>query len=84
MDFIMNDPLADPRERERNQTRMRGGLAWLDRECSERSGKSFREASEADRKVLLDDIAYPDKAKARPELGPGVPTDYRRRQCPSA
>lgn len=72
MDFIMNDPLADPREREKNQTRMRGGLAWLDRACGERVGKSFREATEADRKALLDDIAYPAKAKARPELGPGV------------
>ena len=51
---------------------MRGGLAWLDRECAERFGKSFLDATEADRKALLDDIAYPAKAKARPELGPGV------------
>jgi gluconate 2-dehydrogenase gamma chain len=72
MDFIMNDPLADPREREKNQTKMRGGLAWLDRACAERFGKTFREAAEADRKALLDDIAYPARAKARPELGPGV------------
>ena len=72
MDFIMNDPLADAPQREKNQTRMRGGLAWLDRECGERSGKGFLEATEADRKALLDDIAYPAKAKARPELGPGV------------
>ncbi len=58
MDFIMNDPLADaPR---------------LDRECIARSGKGFLEAAEADRKALLDEIAYPARAKARPELGPGV------------
>jgi hypothetical protein len=71
MDFILDDPLADPRERERNQTRMRGGLAWLDRECAERfAGKTFLEASDAERKAVLDDIAYPDKA--RPEVSQGV------------
>ena len=72
MDFIMNDPLADAQQREKNQTRMRGGLAWLDRECVERCRKSFREAAAADRKALLDDIAYPARANAKPELGPGV------------
>jgi hypothetical protein len=63
MDFIMGDPLAEPRDRERNQTRMRGGLMWLDRECARRfGGKTFLEAGEAERKAVLDDIAYPDKA----------------------
>jgi hypothetical protein len=72
MDFVLTDPLADPRQRERNQTKMRGGLAWLDLESGRRFGKAFVEATEAERKDLLDDIAYPAKAKGRPELLRGV------------
>jgi hypothetical protein len=71
MDFILQDPLAEARQRERNQVRMRGGLAWLDREVGRRySGKSFLDASEAERKAVLDDIAYPQKAA--PEMRRGV------------
>jgi len=70
MDYVLTDPLAEPKQLERNQTRMRGGLAWLDRECRERSGKSFLESTEAERKAVLDDIAYPEKA--RPEMSQGV------------
>lgn len=63
MDFILRDPLAELRVLERNQTRMRGGLAWLDLECGQRfSGKTFLQASEAERTAVLDDIAYPKKA----------------------
>ncbi len=73
MDYILNDPLAEPRQRERHQTRMRGGLAWLDRECGKRfSGKTFLDAGDAERKAVLDDIAYPAKAKEKPELSQGV------------
>ncbi len=42
MDYILNDPLAEPRQRERHQTRMRGGLAWLDRECGEAGAEPGR------------------------------------------
>jgi hypothetical protein len=70
MDFILDDPLADVRERERLQTRMRGGLAWLERECVRRCGKGFAEATPVERTALLDDIAFP--AKARPEMEPGA------------
>ena len=72
MDYIMTDPLADPRQRELNQTRMRGGLAWLDRECVRRSGRNFLDSTQAERAAVLDDIAYPAKAEDRPELCPGV------------
>jgi gluconate 2-dehydrogenase subunit 3-like protein len=59
MDFVLMDPLAEPRQRESNQTQMRGGLAWLDRECARRfSGKRFLDASEAERTSVLDGIAY--------------------------
>lgn len=71
MDYIMGDPLAEARDRERNQTRMRGGLAWLDRECGRRfGGKTFLQSSEGERRAVLDDIAYP--SKAAPELSHAV------------
>ena len=70
VDFILDDPLAEVRERERLQTRVRGGLAWLERECARRCGKSFVAASPDERKPLLDDIAFPQKA--RPEMEPGA------------
>jgi Gluconate 2-dehydrogenase subunit 3 len=63
MDFILNDQadMQDP---------MRGGLAWLDNECRDRFGKAFVDCSDAQRAAVLDDIAWP--AKARPELSNGV------------
>lgn len=70
IDFILDDPLAEARDRERLQTRMRGGLAWFERECVRRCGKAFVEASADERKGLLDDIAWPEKA--RPEMEPGA------------
>ncbi|HEX5726038.1 MAG TPA: gluconate 2-dehydrogenase subunit 3 family protein [Longimicrobiaceae bacterium] len=49
---------------------LRGGLAWLDAESRERWGRAFVEAGEGERTALLDDIAYP--ARARPEMSQGV------------
>lgn len=63
MDFIINDQKGQ-------QTAMRGGLAWLDIECQERFGKDFTDLDEAQRRALLDDIAWP--AKARPAMSQGV------------
>lgn len=70
MDFIMVDPLEMQREREKRQTSMRGGLAWLDHQCGSRFVKTFVECTDAQRRELLDDIAWP--AKARPEMKPGA------------
>lgn len=68
MDFVIDDPLAEPQQRERNKVQMRGGLAWLDRECARRfEGRRFLEASEAERKAVLDSIAYPKDKDATPE-----------------
>jgi len=63
MDFILNDQadMQDP---------MRGGLAWLDNECRDRFGKTFVDCSDVQRAAVLDDIAWP--AKARPEMSNGV------------
>ncbi len=59
MDFFLTDPLEDDRSRERRQTTMRGGLAWIDNECRRGfGGKSFVECTETERTVLLDGIAY--------------------------
>jgi hypothetical protein len=52
------------------QTAMRGGLTWLDTECRRRFDKPFVPCSDAERRQVLDDIAYP--ARARPELSHGV------------
>ncbi len=55
MDFMMID---DPKR----QTAMRGGLALVDHACAERFDKSFLECADAERRQLLDDIAFPARA----------------------
>jgi hypothetical protein len=66
IDWLMNDKEASLNSR----TGMQGGLAWLDLEASERFGKTFIGATDAQRRQILDDIAWPKKAK--PELSQGV------------
>ena len=44
---------------------MRGGLVWLDTECRRRFDKTFLAATDAERRQVLDDIAYPAKADRR-------------------
>jgi hypothetical protein len=63
MDFMMIDQPV-------RQIAMRGGLAWLDSECQDRFDKTFLDCAEAERTAVLDDIAWP--SKARPELSHGV------------
>ena len=63
IDFTMID-------RPEGQVPMRGGLRWLDAESLSRFGKRFVEATDAERIALVDDIAYPRKAK--PEFSHGV------------
>ena len=63
MDFMMID-------QPNRQVAMRGGLAWLDVECQERYDKIFVDCTDAERTVVLDDIAWP--AKAKPEMRHGV------------
>jgi gluconate 2-dehydrogenase gamma chain len=67
MDFSLFDTFADQPER---QVAMRGGLQWLDRECRTRFKKNFVECTADQRTQVLDDIAYPKKAK--PEMSHGV------------
>jgi gluconate 2-dehydrogenase gamma chain len=56
MDFIVRDQPT-------RQTAMRGGLAWLDLECQQRFDKTFVACSDAERSAVLDDIAWPQRAK---------------------
>ena len=57
-------------EQPARQTAMRGGLVWLDSECRRRFNHSFVAVTDAERRQVLDDIAWP--SKARPELSHGV------------
>ena len=53
-----------------HQTPMRGGLRWLDLHASKRFEKSFKACDEKQRISIVDEIAYPKKAK--PEVAQGV------------
>ena len=52
------------------QTPMRGGLRWLDMQCLKRYEKAFRDCSQEQQMEMVNEIAWPDKAK--PEMAPGV------------
>lgn len=53
-----------------HQLPMRGGLRWLDIQCLNRYDKDFIGCTPAQRTAILDEIAYPMKAK--PEMQQGV------------
>jgi len=67
MDYSLAETFADQPER---QTAMRGGLQWLDRESRKRFQKNFVDITGTQRTEILDDIAYPKKAK--PEFSHGA------------
>jgi len=62
MDFMLGD---DPDL----QTPVRGGLAWLDHECDDRYGKTLVACSAAERTAVLNDIAWPKRAKPQHSAG---------------
>ena len=53
-----------------HQLPMRGGLRWLDVQCLNRDGKDFAGCTPEQRIAMLQEIAYPMKAK--PEMQQGV------------
>jgi hypothetical protein len=65
MDYLLAEKDANPA----TQVAMRGGLAWIDTESQRRFGKTFVDANDAQRRQLLDDIAYPPKAPAGMSYG---------------
>jgi hypothetical protein len=75
MDFIL-DAYPD------QQTAMRGGLAWLDSESMRRYGTRFVATDGPSQRRLLDDIAWP--ARARPETSQGVAFFSRFRDLTSS
>ncbi len=53
-----------------HQIPMRGGLRWLDMQCFERFQKAFKDCDAKQQIEMVDEIAYPEKAK--PEMKRGV------------
>ncbi|MBP6686611.1 MAG: gluconate 2-dehydrogenase subunit 3 family protein [Lacibacter sp.] len=53
-----------------HKTPMRGGLRWLDLESAKRFEKAFKDCNTQQQIAIVDDIAYPEKAK--PEMKQGV------------
>jgi len=70
MDFMLGD---DPDL----QTPIRGGLAWLDRTCDDRYGKTFVACADAERAAVLDNIAWPKKAKPAHSAGVAFFNSFR-------
>lgn len=62
--------LSVPETGESERYAMRGGLAWLNTESRKRFRKNYASLSATQRHAILDDIAWP--AKAKPEFSHGV------------
>lgn len=53
-----------------HQVPMRGGLRWLDMQCLRRYEKAFKNCTRQQQMEMVDEIAWP--AKAKPEMAQGV------------
>ena len=62
--------LMDKETSEASKVSMRGGLGWLDTEMRHRFGTDFLASSDANRRAVLNDIAYP--ATVKPEFRRGA------------
>ena len=63
IEFIVKD-------KPEHQLPMRGGLRWLDMQCLTRYKNSFADCNTQQQMEMVDEIAWPKKAK--PEMKPGV------------
>ena len=63
IEFIVKD-------KPEHQVPMRGGLRWMDLQMARRHGKPFKDCSKQEQIALVDEIAYPEKAK--PDMKQGV------------
>jgi len=63
LEFIVKD-------KPEHQVPLRGGLRWLDMQSTKRYNNAFKDCTEKQQLVLVDEIAYP--AKAKPGMGQGV------------
>lgn len=75
MDFILGEYPG-------NRAWMKDGIAWVNAECRRRFDKGFISCSDAQRRELLDAIAYPRRARA--EDRPGVEFFTRFRNLTSS
>jgi gluconate 2-dehydrogenase subunit 3-like protein len=64
--LLADDSVSDKASR----TAMRGGLGWMDREAHARYGKTFVLCTPSERTAIVNDIAWP--AKAKPEVSQGA------------
>jgi hypothetical protein len=55
-----------------HQVPMKGGLRWLDMQCLKKNEKAFKDCSAAQQIEMVELIAFPERAKDKPELKPGV------------
>jgi gluconate 2-dehydrogenase gamma chain len=53
-----------------HQIPMRGGLRWLDMQCLKNFDKAFKDCTTVQQMEIVDEIAWPEKAK--PEMAQGV------------
>jgi gluconate 2-dehydrogenase gamma chain len=53
-----------------HQTPLRGGLRWLDMQCLNRYNNAFKDCTKEQQVEIIDQIAYP--AKAKPGMAAGV------------
>ncbi len=65
IDFIVRDM-------PQHQTPLRGGLRWLDAQCTNRFGRVFKDCTQQQQIEMVDLIAYPDRARENKELTQGV------------
>jgi hypothetical protein len=56
----------------RYQIPIRGGIKWLDLQCMKRFSSDFASCTEQQRIEVVDEIAFPEKAKENPKLQQGV------------
>jgi len=63
IEFIVHDMPS-------HQIPLKGGLRWLDIQCLKKYEKTFKECTAAQQIEMVDQIAYPKKAK--PEMSQGV------------
>jgi Gluconate 2-dehydrogenase subunit 3 len=66
----INEYVSAPGDsQQRDLVRVRGGLAWLDRESRKRFGRTFRQATAVERQQICDDICYLPKAQPEHHAG---------------
>ncbi|MEE9373521.1 MAG: gluconate 2-dehydrogenase subunit 3 family protein [Saprospiraceae bacterium] len=55
-----------------HQLPLQGGIMWLDGESNRRFNNLFATCTNAQQISIVNDIAYPDPDKKKPEMGPGI------------